>query len=463
MKLTFCGAARQVTGSMFLLELDNGYKILVDCGMDMSRGRLTEPLFPFNPSDLNLVLLTHAHLDHSGNIPNLLIQGYRGQILCTPPTFALTEVILRDSALINTKNLQRAERKEKFGKKRKEVGGMYLQRQVDQTMDQFLTLMFDKRFEVSENLYITFIHAGHLLGASTILLEIKEKGVWKKIAFSGDVGRRNYPLLKDPNSIPEVDYLVCETTYGMREHSDGGKAEEIIHEIIKKACVDIPGRLIIPAFSIGRTQSLLFTLNKLAVAQKLPPIKVFADSPMAEESTRIYEDYLPLLNDEANDFYDKYDGLFDFANLIQISTTKESKQVISHQEPCIVIASSGMITGGRIENHLKYNLTNPYCTVLMIGYSAEGTTGHRLLNEKTVNIKGKNIPVMANIIKTDVFSGHGDKHDLLNFVKTQDKTTLKKIFLVHGEYDAMISFKNTLGEEGYNKVEMPKKGEYFEL
>lgn len=464
MKLTFWGAARQVTGSMFLLQLESGYKILIDCGTDLSKGRMESPLFPFNPSEINLVLLTHAHLDHSGNIPNLIMNGYRGQIICTPPTFALTQLILQDSALIHSKNIRRKFNRRKYNNLRnEELDGVYLQQQVDDTVDQFFTIRFNQRFEINEDLFVTFIPTGHLLGAGNILIEVREKGEWKKIGFSGDIGRKNYPLLNDPSTMPEVDFLVCETTYGVRTHSEGGNTEDLVCEIIRKACVDMPGRLIIPAFSVGRTQSLLYTLKKLSAANKLPRIKVFADSPMAEESTRIYEDYLPLLNEEANDFYEKNNSLFDFDTLIQVRTGKESKQISNHTEPCIVISSSGMMTGGRVENHLKTNLSNPYCTVLMVGYSAEGTPGHQLLHEKTISIKGRRVPVMANIVSTDLFSGHGDRNDLRDFIRSQDKAKLKKLFLVHGEYESMIGFKKYMEEDGYSRIEIPKKGESFNL
>lgn len=465
MKLTFWGAARQVTGSMFLLELEDGFKIVIDCGSDFSKNRSQDPLFPFRASEIDLVLLTHAHLDHSGNIPNLIIGGYRKQILCTPATFSLAQIILKDSALIHSRNLKKQLDKSKAKHKASlsPIKNIYLEKQVNEAIEQFVTIAFHKKFEVREGLFVTFIPAGHLLGAAYILVEAEEKGNKKSIIFSGDIGRKNYPLLQDPAPLPQADYLVCETTYGQRTHYAEGDPEEILQQIIQKACVDIPGRLIIPSFSIGRTQALLYSLHKLAVNQKLPAIKVFADSPMAEISTKVYEEYLPLLNEEANEFYKNHRSLFDFNNLVQISSLKESKAISNYNQPCIIISSSGMVTGGRVEDHLKNNLGNPYCTILMIGYCAEGTPGYQLLNQKSVKIKGRNIPVSATIISTDIFSGHGDKNDLINFVKTQSKEDLKKIFLVHGEYDSMVSFKKSLEAEGYDKVEMPKRGESFEL
>jgi metallo-beta-lactamase family protein len=465
MKLTFWGAARQVTGSMFLLELEDGFKILIDCGTDFSKNKNQDPLFPFRPSEIDLVLLTHAHLDHSGNIPNLIIGGYKNQILCTPATYSLAEIILRDSALIQTQNLKKrlGKEKSKFKATSSNTGNMYMERQVYESLEQFVTIGFNKRFEINEHLSVTFYPAGHLLGAAYILLDIEEKGIKKSIVFSGDIGRKNYPLLQDPHVPPQADYVVCETTYGQRVHSAEGNPEDLLQDIIQKACVDIPGRLIIPSFSVGRTQSLLYSFYKLAKDKRLPPIKVFADSPMAEQSTKVYEDFVSILNDEAKAFYSLNNNLFDFSNLVHVSSLKESKAISNHSQSCIIISSSGMLNGGRIEEHLKKNLGNPYCTILMIGFAAEGTPGHQLLNEKTVTIKGRNIPVTATVLSTDIFSGHGDKNDLINFVKSQSKERLKKVFLVHGEYESMIQFKKSLEEEGYSGIEMPKKGETYQL
>jgi metallo-beta-lactamase family protein len=463
MKLSFFGAARQVTGSMFMLELEHGYKVLIDCGADLSKRNLPGPLFPFQPSEIDLVLLTHAHLDHSGNIPNLLVQGYKGQVICTPATLALAEIILKDSALIQSKSLKRKINREKFSKRQKEPDNLFLAKQVNEAMEQFLTIAFNKRFEVREDLFVTFIPAGHLLGAANILIEVKEHNEWKKIIFSGDIGRKDYPILKDPQAIPQADYIICESTYGITRHQDEGKPENLLLDIVEKACVKIPGRLIIPAFSIGRTQSILYTLHKLSLDKKLPPVKIFADSPMAEASTKVYEKFPELLNEEAKKKLEKNQSLFDFENLVIIHTEKQSRQVSNYLEPCIIISSSGMLTGGRVESHLKANLANPYCTILMVGYTAEGTPGHGLLHKKTVNIKGRNLPVTARILRTDIFSGHGDQDDLLAFVKSQKKEKLKKIFLVHGEYDSMLGFKKLLEEEGYGNVEMPKKGETYIL
>lgn len=477
MKLTFWGAARQVTGSMFLLELDDDYRILIDCGTEMARDREESAeinfkerqglLFPFEPSLINLVLLTHAHIDHSGNIPNLIREGYEGQILCTSATYSLTKLLLMDSASLHRNKLKTIHGSRRSSKRSyqppPDTSEMYLERHVDEAVERFVTIAFQQRFKVRHNMYVTFIPTGHLLGAANILVEIiEENGQTKRIGFSGDIGRHNYPLLPDPAPFPPVDYLICESTYGNRRHEAKGTPEDILADVIKRTCIDIPGRLIIPAFSVGRTQALLYTLNKLYSKNSIAPIKVFSDSPMALQSTQIHQKYVKLLNAEAQAFQEENEELFDFENLHYVENMEQSRAVSSYHEPCIIISSSGMISGGRVEEHIRKNIQNPYCTILMIGFAAEGTLGYRLTNgQKTLRIGNKEVPVLANVERTDVFSGHADLDDLLSFVKQQKPDQLQKLFVVHGEYDTMLAFKQTLEQEGFGQVEIPKRGQAY--
>lgn len=472
MKLTFYGATRKVTGSMFLLELEDGYKILIDCGSDLGNAKNLEEinttrLFPFEASLVNLVLLTHAHIDHSGNIPNLYEEGFEGQVLCTAPTLELTNLLLLDAANLNSRKTKEIDKSRKLSKKFKQIAsaGLFLQRHVKVAMDNFVSIAFNNRFKFKDDGYVTFIPAGHLLGAAYILIEVKENGTWKKIGFSGDIGRYNYPLLADPHQLPEVDYLVCESTYGNRVHENKEIAENLLETIINEVCVNAVGRLIIPAFSVGRTQALLYTLNKIYLKRNFKPIKVFTDSPLAKESSKVYEKYSYLLNDDAKSFKKDFDSLFDFENLFYLESNLASKAVSNHNEACIIISSSGMITGGRVEHHVAQNIGNPYAMILLIGYATEGTLGHQLLNgeRKELTIQGKKETVLAQIKKIDVFSGHGDLNDLINFVASQPKEQLKKIFLVHGEYQTMLDFKQTLQTEGFNNIEIPNLGESYEL
>lgn len=481
MKLSFLGAARQVTGSMYLLELEDDYRILIDCGSDMERPKATsqsgadEPapmsphmgFFPFEASSINVVLLTHAHVDHSGNLPNLYREGYEGQIICTEPTFALTNVLLKDAAALNQKRINElnVSRKQKVkARQAKMQQDLFLDKQVRETMENVVPIAFNRRFRLTEGVDVTFIPAGHLLGAAHIVINVMENGERKSICFSGDIGRKNYPLLVDPAPVPAVDYLVCESTYGNRLHENHMSPEDALADIIQRTCIDIPGRLIIPSFSVGRTQALLYTLNRLYTERNFPPIRVFSDSPMAFESSKIYLQHIRMLNKEAKEFYEDNETLFDFQNFQFLESSKASKAVSNYGEPCIIISSSGMVQGGRVEYHVAENISNPYSTILIIGYCAEGTLGWRLLNgQQTLSIKGKDHQVLANIEKVDVFSGHGDRDDLLHFVGAQSPETLKNIFLVHGEYESMEAFKATLAEEGYPQVVIPKKGQRFEL
>ena len=474
MKLQFLGAAKQVTGSMYLLELVDGYKILIDCGTDMEREIdfetpiVNKSFFPFDASLINLVVLTHAHIDHSGNIPMLFREGYEGQVLCTPPTADLTELLLFDSANLHLRRLKAAQGES--NKKHKQMdrllrkGDMYLQKDVENSLENFVTLQFNKKFTIKPGLEITFFPAGHLLGAAHLYFSITEGAEIKTLGFSGDIGRNNYPLHIDPQILPPVDYLICESTYGNRIHEDKVSPMDAMEAIIKETCIDKPGRLVIPAFSVGRTQAVLFTLNRLIEERNFPAIRVFTDSPMGRSSTKIYAKYLSYLNSEARSFQKEYDELFDFDNLVYLQSEKESNAIQNYHEPCVIISSSGMITGGRVEKHIADNISNSYATILLIGYSAEGTLGRQLLaGSETIKVKDREYKVNARIRKIDVFSGHADQSGLLSFIKNQQIDKLKKVFLTHGEEESMLEFSQEIQKIGFKEVILPAKNETYLL
>ena len=474
MKLQFLGAAKQVTGSMYLLELEDGYKILIDCGTDMEREIdfetpiVNKSFFPFDASLINLVVLTHAHIDHSGNIPMLFREGYEGQVLCTPPTADLTELLLFDSANLHLRRLKAAQGES--NKKHKQMdrllrkGDMYLQKDVENSLENFVTLQFNKKFTIKPGLEITFFPAGHLLGAAHLYFSITEGEEIKTLGFSGDIGRNNYPLHIDPQILPPVDYLVSESTYGNRIHEDKVSPMDAMEAIIKETCIDKPGRLVIPAFSVGRTQAVLYTLNRLIEERNFPAIRVFTDSPMGRSSTKIYAKYLSYLNPEARSFQKEYDELFDFDNLVYLQSEKESNAIQNYHEPCVIISSSGMITGGRVEKHIADNISNSYATILLIGYSAEGTLGRQLLaGSETIKVKDREYKVNARIRKIDVFSGHADQLGLLSFMKNQQIDKLKKVFLTHGEEESMLEFRHEIQKLGFNEVILPTKNETYLL
>lgn len=452
MKLTIHGAAQQVTGSMHLLQVGQ-YKILIDCGLDYEKERTIQSNenFPFNPAEIDVVILTHAHIDHSGNLPTLIRMGYSGQILCTPPTADLTELLLLDSVNVFMNKLDKSRRHRKKGKFNSGSNQpLYLQKHVMDTVEQFVTIGFNKPFSLNSDIELTFVPVGHLLGAAAAVLKINDNGTEKTIAFTGDIGRKNYPVLNDPEPLPPVDYLVTESTYGGRMHTKGKLVEDVLIEVIEKACIKETGRLIIPAFSIGRTQSLVFTLNKIFSKGLLPPVQVFVDSPLATRSTSVYRKHHHLVNDEAKEFYNHQGDEFEFENLTYIETLTESKQISNYFEPCIIISSAGMLEGGRIQDHLFYNIQNYYCTILFIGYCAKGTLGHRLLRgDPIVHIKDRELAVYATIKQTDVLSAHGDHEDLVNTVKQQDPNRIKNVFLVHGEIGSMKELSDALVADGY--------------
>ncbi|MBG6234123.1 metallo-beta-lactamase family protein [Pedobacter sp. CAN_A7] len=463
MKLTIWGAAQQVTGSMHLLQTDH-YTVLIDCGLDYEKGTHQEDneYFPFDPSTIDVVILTHAHIDHSGNLPTLVRLGFNGQILCTPPTADLTEILLMDSVNVFLSKLQQTRK----GKGRKYHSGprpLYLHKHVAETASRFITIGFHRKFNITDDIALTFIPVGHLLGAAAVILEVKDQGILKKIAFTGDIGRKNYPVLVDPEPLPAVDYLVTESTYGGRVHSTGINLEDKLVEVINESCVKFPGRLIIPAFSIGRTQSLVYTLNKIFTSGRLPKVKVFVDSPLASMATEVYRKHHQMVNDEARTFYVDQGDEFEFDNLSYVQEKKESTSISNYHEPCIIISSAGMLEGGRIQDHLYHNIQNYYCTILFIGYCAKGTLGNRLLRgDPIVRLRNRDLMVYASIKQTDLLSGHGDHNDIMDIVKSQQPVQLKKVFLVHGEEQSMKLLKDSIIQEGFD-VFIPKKGEIFEI
>jgi metallo-beta-lactamase family protein len=327
-----------------------------------------------------------------------------------------------------------------------------------------VTLNFNKKFVVHPGLEITFIPAGHLLGAAHVYFSITEGDEVKTLGFSGDIGRKDYPLHIDPAILPPCDFLVCETTYGNRIHEDKVSPMDAMEQIIRETCIDKPGRLIIPAFSVGRTQAVLYTLNRLIEERNFPAIRVFTDSPMGRSSTKIYAKYLSYLNPEARSFQKEYDELFDFDNLVFLQTEKESSAIKNYHEPCIIISSSGMISGGRVEKHIADNISNTHCTILLIGYAADGTLGRELLaGTDMIKVRDREYKVNAQIRKIDVFSGHADQVGLLDFVKKQDSVKNKIVFLTHGEEESMLTFTEEINKLGFDNVILPTKSETFIL
>ena len=455
MKYTCWGAAKQVTGSMHLLELESGYKILVDCGIDYEDkdNKEINAHFQFNPRDIDVLLLTHAHIDHSGNIPNLVKQGFKGEIICTEPTAFLLDKLWIDSVNIQNNNHNRRQTTRLYGFK-----------EVKDANEQLLTVNFNQNVSLNSEVSFAFYEAGHIIGAASIRIEVKEEDTLKTIGFTGDLGNPGSKLIVDPTPMKGLNYLVTETTYGNREHKEKRSPEDVLIEYVTKTCVDQEGRLIIPAFSVGRTQSILFTLKKLFNEGKLPPVRVFADSPLALASSNIHNRFSDYLNDEAKN-YKLVDGsLFDFKSLYLIEDKSDVEDMELYRDSCIIVSSAGMLEGGRIQHHISDHIQNPSCTILIAGFCSPGTLGAQLLEGRsTIRVKGNDKYVFAKIDQTDVFSAHPDTNGLQDYFEASNDGQLTKLFFVHGEEESMNELKILLSDNLKNKVTIPSRGETFLL
>lgn len=452
---------------MHLLELESGYRVLIDCGLDYEQQkdfhRDTEVQFPFNPASIDVVILTHAHVDHSGNIPTLVKKGFAGKIICTPPTAELTSFLLVDSLKIMEAE-QRKKEQNKKKKKGKRLASLYGYRDLVEALERFVTLEFNKDLELTHELSLSFREAGHILGAASVRIKIREKGKQHVIGFTGDLGNYHSKLMKDPTPFEDIDFLITESTYGGRAHQAlRSPGEELLH-YVTETCVKQPGRLVIPAFSVGRTQAIVFTLNELYQQGLLPPIKFFVDSPLAIRTTDTYSKYSQYMNAESQVFLKKHGSLFEFEYLHYINDKADSEALQDHFEPCVIISAAGMVEGGRIQEHVRNNIRNAYCTILIAGFCADGTLGHRLLNgQGFVYINGKEFPVFAKVAKTDAFSAHPDHEGLKRYIDASGGKKLKGIFLVHGEEASMLSLESDLQLNGYDNVFVPQRVEQFEL
>ena len=461
MKIHFWGAARQVTGSMHLLELQDGTNILLDCGLDYEQQRyfLDNPrsAFPFDPASVYCVILSHAHVDHSGNIPNLIRQGFQGKVYCTPPTAELIYPLLKDSAKIQALEYRQSQRKKGIKKPKP----LYTEKHIEETMNRLVLLDFHHPFAIREDVQVTLYEAGHILGAAYIYLEILDNHRLKTLAFTGDWGRLHSKLVKDPEPMRNSDVLISESTYGGRIHKKNVDACDELWHHIESTCVKRGGKLIIPAFSVGRTQAIVFAIRQLYVQGKLPDIRVFVDSPLAVTSTRIYSQFPELLNSEAQQHLEKEKSLFHFPNLRMVEDPDQAAELATFRDACIIVSAAGMVEGGRIQEHIRQNIGHPSATILIAGFCAEGTLGHRLLQgQSTIRIKNRDFPVYAQIASTDVFSSHAD-HDTLKNMILQSVKPGRKVFLVHGDSRQMELLKEDVEKFTDNEIWMPEAGDVY--
>lgn len=474
MKIKFCGAAREVTGSAHLIELDDHFKILLDCGLYQGGdddgqasgdGQASDdnPIAGFNkkwmfdPREIDCLVLSHAHIDHSGRIPKLVADGFRGKIYSTHATRDLCAIMLLDSARIQEGDTERNNRHKKDDEP--EQKPLYTVEDVSHAMRQFGSYNYEQWFHIHPNVRVMYRDAGHILGSASVTLEIKENGQTIRFGFTGDIGRPNRPILGDPLPMPEVDYLICESTYGDREHESGPNEVEHFLKIVHHTCIEKKGKLIIPAFSVGRTQEIVYMLDKLHHAGRLPRVSVYVDSPLAVNATQVFENHPECFDDEVLRYMTENENPFGFNDLYYIRSVEGSKKLNTTHSPCIIISASGMMNAGRIRHHLLNNIENWRNTFLIVGYCTPNTPGGRLREgAKSMHIMGQYKQVLAEVEVMDSFSAHGDRTEMLEFLKNQ-KESCRKIWLVHGTIDRQEKWRDFLLENGFKEIGIPRLGE----
>ena len=474
MKITFLGATKMVTGSNFLVEAA-GKRFLVDCGMFQGKADLElenfKP-FDYNPAELDFMLLTHAHIDHSGRIPKLYNEGFKGPIYAHKATCDLCGIMLPDSGHIQEMESEwKNKKRERKGEKA--LPPLYTAEDAINCLELFEPVKYDEIIEIDPNIYVRFNDAGHMLGSSIIEIWATEDGKQTKAVFTGDLGNNDIPLLQAPTMIDNCDYLVMESTYGSRLHVRNNEKAELFLNIVSET-IDNGGTVVIPSFAVGRTQEILYELNKIKEEHKddkeferkyktLMKVPVYVDSPLAISATEVFRQNTDLFDDEIKEEMERGDHPLDFPGLKFTQTAEESKALNESGETSIIISASGMCDVGRIKHHLKHNIWNPKSTILFVGYQAPGTLGYSIVNgAKKVTIFGEEFAVNARVEYIEGYSGHADQEWLMNFVYSFISKP-KHIFLVHGEEDSQEVLRNKILEETGIGVSIPEYGETYEL
>jgi len=464
MKIAFHGAARTVTGSKHLLTLQNGKKYLLDCGMFQGMGDETDELnrdFGFIPSEVNYLILSHAHIDHSGLIPKLVSEGFTGKIFATPGTKDLSAILVADSAGIQENDVK-FENKVRAAQGKPYLLPLYSMEDALRGMDQFVMVDYGIWHAIDDNVQFMYLDAGHIIGSTTVHLKITENDRETHLTFSGDVGRYRDVLLKSPDNFPQADYIIMESTYGNKLHDKVTGTSDALLQWIIKTCLQKKGKLIIPAFSVGRTQEILFALNQLENENRLPDIKYFVDSPLSIEATAVIKSYPQYFNSRIQKILMNDKDPFSFKGLKFINTVQESKMLNYLNEPCVIISASGMADAGRVKHHISNNIENSRNSIVFSGYCEPHSLGGRLkLRPEEVSIFGQPHEVHAEIGEISSMSAHGDYNDLSQWLSCQDPKLVKKLFLVHGDYDVQLDFKNRLISKGFSDVEIPPR--HFEI
>ena len=505
MKIQFLGATREVTGSKHLITTDSGHTILLDCGMYQGKGQETDAAnrdLGFDPKTLDCVVLSHAHIDHSGLIPYIYKLGFRGDIYCTHATRDLCALMLADTAFIQEQDVRMYNKKMDRQHPHKEKGKNYFmeplydQHDVDQVMKHFVCYDYDRRFRVFDEVLLTFTNSGHMLGGAICSLEVyeedssysersersySESGLsgeaglsaqrsvkrWKRLTYTGDIGRAKSHILPSPMLFPQCDYLICESTYGDRLHEEQEVTEQQLLGIVDDTCIYRKGKLLIPSFSVGRTQEIVYVLNQLYneghLSERIP---VYVDSPLSTNATHIFRMYPQYLSDEVRDTLRYDDDPFGFNTLKYITDVRESKMLNTDDRPAIIISASGMLEAGRIKHHVANHISDPRCTILIVGYCAPTTLGARIQEPglQWISIFGVDRKIKAQITKLEGFSGHGDWKEMIDYLtRSLQVEGVQRVFVVHGETEAAKTYQQHLYDAGFRGVEIPEKGEIVHL
>jgi metallo-beta-lactamase family protein len=464
MKLTFWGAARTVTGSMHFVEA-GGKKILLDCGLfqgHREEANRRNRNFPFDPASIDAVVLSHAHIDHSGNLPHLVKSGYRGPIFATEATKDLCGVMLADSGHLQEKDA------EYYNEKRRQpheppIEPLYTARDAAVAMEQFRGMPYGKEFDVVPGVTAVYSDAGHILGSAGIRLTVRQNGTVKTLGFTGDIGRWDMPIVRDPQYPGDVEALITESTYGGKKHDPPDEMGGLLAADLL-ATINRGGKVIVPAFSVGRTQDLVFELHKLFDAGKLPKVPIFVDSPLAVNATEIFRRHPECFDEETSRHIAQHHDPFGLSQLAYVRSAEESKKLNDRTDPCMIIAASGMCEAGRILHHLANTVQDEKNTILIVGYCAEGTLGKRLVDQANeVRIFGQFYQRRASVIVRNSFSAHADGDELLKYLGKFDRNRLGKIFVVHGEEERSEALKAGLSSLGFPSVDIPQRGQQADL
>ncbi len=462
MEIQFNGAVREVTGSKHLITTNSGKKILLDCGMYQGKGLETDEMnrdLGFDPRDIDHIILTHAHIDHSGLIPYVYKQGFRGSVICTFATRDLCSIMLVDSGFIQERDVYY------FNKKRarkglKPVEPLYNKDDARDAMELFIGVPYNRKFNIDNSINVKFTNTGHMLGSGVANIEITEDGTTKRIAYTGDIGRPSNRILKNPDAFPQTDILICESTYGDRLHNESDRGEEDLLDVVYDTCVRKGGKLIIPSFSVGRTQDLVYSLNNFYNEGRLPKIDIFVDSPLATNATEIFRIHPECFNKDILEIMETDPDPFGFNTLHYTKSVDESKSLNFYDKPCVIISASGMAEAGRVKHHLANNISNPKNTILFVGYCAPTTLGARIMSgAKQISIHGFEYEVNADIRRIESYSGHGDYKEMIDFLKCQDFKKITDTILVHGDQKPMEFYKHKLKQEGLKNVHIPQKND----